>query len=65
MVGNNHLKMKLRQNGRRVDCIGFDFGRLLGSIDERSLVDVAFCPSINEWDGSRFLQLQIKALRPA
>lgn len=63
IVGNNHLKMYLRQNYSRVDSIGFDFGDYLESIDNK--VDIAFIPTVNEWDKGRYLQLNIKAIRPS
>ena len=63
IVGKNHLKMHLRQKGRRVDSIGFDFGGLLSTLEDNSLIDAAFSPKINEWDGGRFLQLNLKAIR--
>jgi single-stranded-DNA-specific exonuclease len=65
IVGNNHLKMQLRQNGRKMDSIGFDFGPMLGSVEESGMIDAAFVPTINEWDGGRYLQLNLKAIRPA
>jgi len=60
-VGSNHLKMFLRQNGNTIGAIGFDMGD--AQILEGSLIDAAFTPSINEWEGMKTLQLQIKALR--
>ena len=65
IVGNNHLKMHLRQNGRRVDSIGFAFGELLQHLAENCRIDAAFLPVINEWDGGRYLQLNLKAIRPS
>ncbi len=65
IVGNNHLKMHLRQNGRRVDSIGFDFGKLLNTVEANTVIDAAFIPTINEWDGGRYLQLNLKAIRPS
>jgi single-stranded-DNA-specific exonuclease len=65
IVGNNHLKMHLRQNGRRIDSIGFDFGGLLNAVEDNALIDAVFLPIINEWDGGRYLQLNLKAIRPA
>jgi single-stranded-DNA-specific exonuclease len=62
IVGNRHLKMYLRQGGRKIDSIGFDFGSMLSSI-EGCAIDAAFAPGINEWDGARFLQLNLKAIR--
>ncbi|MBF0327987.1 MAG: single-stranded-DNA-specific exonuclease RecJ [Nitrospirae bacterium] len=63
IVGKNHLKMYLRQNGTKIDSIGFDLGGALENLDENSVVDVAFQPTVNEWNGGRFLQLNLKALR--
>ncbi|MFO0752599.1 MAG: DHH family phosphoesterase [Thermodesulfovibrionales bacterium] len=65
IVGNNHLKMHVRQNGRRVDSIGFTFGGLLQHLEENRFIDAAFLPVINEWDGGRYLQLNLRAIRPA
>jgi len=63
IVGNNHLKMYLRQNGQGIDSIGFDLGGMLGNARNGDLVDAAFLPVLNEWDGGRYLQLNLKALR--
>ncbi|MCL4491472.1 MAG: DHHA1 domain-containing protein [Nitrospirae bacterium] len=65
IVGNNHLKMQVRQNGRRLDSIGFDFGSMLGIVEGSPLIDAAFLPTINEWDGGKRLQLNLKAIRPS
>lgn len=63
IVGNNHLKMHLRQNGRRINSIGFDLGGLLNAVEDNALIDAAFVPIINKWDGGRYLQLNLKAIR--
>ncbi len=63
IVGNNHLKLHLRQNGRAVDSIGFDLGGVLNHVRAGTRVDAAFLPVINEWDGGKNLQLNLKALR--
>ncbi|GAB4407099.1 MAG: single-stranded-DNA-specific exonuclease RecJ [Thermodesulfovibrionales bacterium] len=70
IVGNNHLKMTLRQTqGRQralsIDAIGFDMGELLKGLDSVTSIDAAFTPTINEWNGGRYLQLNLKALRPS
>ncbi len=65
VVGNNHLKMNLKQKGCSVNGIGFDLGSLLPSLDTAPLIDAAFLPILNEWDGGRYLQLNVKAIRPA
>ena len=43
IVGKNHLKLKLRQNGRVFDAIGFKLGGLLGEIDRsKRTLDIVF-----------------------
>ncbi len=71
-VGNNHLKMKLRQGGHYIDTIGFDmssfFDTLLNIAPDSTgstTIDVVFTPSINEWEGGKYLQLSLKAFRPS
>jgi single-stranded-DNA-specific exonuclease len=61
IVGNNHLKMKLKHGSHSVDAIGFD----MGSTEVTGAVDAVFTPAINEYNGSSYLQLSLKALRPA
>jgi len=68
IVGNNHLKVKLRQDRTVLDGIGFEMGDFLNGdrlkISEGDRIDLAFTPSINEWEGGKTLQLEIKAIRP-
>ena len=63
IVGNNHLKMYLKQNGKGVDSIGFDLGGMLDEVGPGAVVDAAFLPVMNEWDGGRNLQLNLKSVR--
>jgi single-stranded-DNA-specific exonuclease len=65
IVGNNHIKMRLCQKSCQIEAIGFAMGNLLGRMDSASAVDVVFTPAINEWRGTRRLQLIIKAFRPS
>ena len=68
IVGDNHLKVKLRQKKTVLDGIGFDMGDILNSdrvrINKGERIDLAFTASINEWGGGKTLQLEIKAIRP-
>ncbi|MGO9953636.1 MAG: single-stranded-DNA-specific exonuclease RecJ [Dissulfurispiraceae bacterium] len=63
IVGQKHLKMYLKQNGRGIDSIGFDLGGMLDEIRPGGMVDAAFLPVMNEWDGGRYLQLNLKSVR--
>jgi single-stranded-DNA-specific exonuclease len=71
IVGNNHLKMKLRQKNQSIDAIGFDMAAFFDTMSNMPnstglpTVDAVFTPVINEWEGSRCLQLNLKALRPS
>ena len=70
IVGENHLKMRLKQRAISIDTIGFDMGNFLEVINTANselspTVDAAFTPCINEWNGNRYLQLNLKALRPS
>ncbi len=64
IVGNNHLKMQLRQSGLNMETIGFSMGRQMKDMSSAPSLDIAFVPSINEWNGVRNLQLTLKAVRP-
>jgi len=65
IVGRNHLKMKLREKMSSVDAIGFDMGNLSNRLNTDDTVDVAFTPSVNEWNGRKSIQLVLKAIRPS
>lgn len=65
IVGNNHIKMMLRSQSRSVDTIGFGLGDQFEKLNHSTSIDAVFTPAVNEWNGSRYLQLVIKAFRPA
>jgi single-stranded-DNA-specific exonuclease len=65
IVGNNHLKMYLTQDNMNFDTIGFSMADKWSKISNVSALDIAFVPSINEWNGARNLQLNLKAIRPS
>ena len=64
IVGNNHLKMRLRQDRKDMDAIAFNQGNKVEELEASSSLDVAFVPGINEWNGMKNLQLNVKAIRP-
>jgi single-stranded-DNA-specific exonuclease len=65
VVGNNHLKMRLRQRSQSLDAIGFDMGSFFEKLEVSTTIDAVFTPVINEWEGGRSLQLNLKAFRPS
>ncbi|HTR98668.1 MAG TPA: single-stranded-DNA-specific exonuclease RecJ [Bacteroidota bacterium] len=71
VVGKNHLRFKVRQNGSLFDAIGFGLGHLLGRVQgERKNLACVFTVEENDWvpaGGTRPAeppsQLKIKDLR--
>ncbi len=64
LVGNNHLRFSARQNGRVLDCIGFNLGHLAYRLTPgESNLDMAYVIEENEWRGRKGIQLRIKDLR--
>lgn len=60
IVGNNHLKMRVKHEGSAWEAIGFGLG------DHHPIngygFDIAFSPFFDEWRGSRRLKLRVKDL---
>lgn len=63
IVGGNHLKMRLNHGLMSIDAIGFGMAGLFERVKSAMPIDAAFTPSINEWNNSRYMQLNLKALR--
>jgi single-stranded-DNA-specific exonuclease len=62
IVGENHLKLFLRQGNRALSAIAF--GRADAAVESGSRLDILFSPEHNEWNGSSTIQLRIADLRP-
>jgi single-stranded-DNA-specific exonuclease len=65
IVGNNHLKLRLRQqDGASLDAIAFNRGNLLGNpVKEGSRLAAVFTPRINTWNGRTAVELDIKDVK--
>ncbi len=66
-VGQNHLKMKVRQSvrgGQVVEAIGFNLGSFVEVLSQPSAprIDLAFVPERNVWNDREILQLRVKDL---
>lgn len=61
IVGNGHLKLRLRQGPQEFDVIGFGMADMIDLTS--GPVDIAFLPQINEYNGKRTIQLKIRAIR--
>ncbi|MGI5976400.1 MAG: single-stranded-DNA-specific exonuclease RecJ [Candidatus Limivicinus sp.] len=63
-VGNGrHLRMKIRLGSSRFECIFFSHTAKELGIREGDLLDLAFCPQINEFHGRVSVQLLISGVR--
>ncbi|HEY4745112.1 MAG TPA: single-stranded-DNA-specific exonuclease RecJ, partial [Desulfuromonadaceae bacterium] len=60
-VGDGHLRLRLAIGRHSFSAIAFRMAQR----DTEGMLDVAFFPEINEWNGSSTLQLRVKDLRPA
>ena len=60
-VGDGHLRLRLAKGRHVFNAIAFRMAQR----ETEGLVDVAFFPEINEWNGSSTVQLRVKDLRPA
>lgn len=58
---SQHLKLALTDGRTVLDAIAFNHGARLGKLP--TFVDVAYTFEINEWNGSRRLQLNVKDIR--
>ncbi len=64
VVGKNHLKFKVRQDGVVFDAIGFNLGELIYRIEPGSQnLDMAYVIEENNYLGRTFVQLRVKDLR--
>lgn len=60
-VGEGHLRLRVTRDGCSFGAIAFNLADRATS----GLIDIAFFPEMNEWNGSSSLQLRVKDLRPA
>ena len=65
IVGENHLKFRVRKNNRSLDCIAWNQGDQMALVNNpQKTVDIVFVPTMNEWNGTRSMQLIVKAIKP-
>ena len=60
IVGVNHLKLRLRQNGVVHDSIGFNLAGKVSIVEEnRDSLDLSFYIEKNNWNGKEYIQLRL------
>ncbi len=63
IVGNGHLKMRIRQNNSAVfDAIGFNMHEFIPQLRncDKDKIDVAYVLEENHWNGKRTIQMRLK-----
>ncbi|HEU5209997.1 MAG TPA: single-stranded-DNA-specific exonuclease RecJ [Longimicrobiales bacterium] len=65
VVGDGHVKLRLRQNGATFDAIGFRQAARVQQLDLRAPLDIAFQLHEDVWNGSERLQLRLLDVRAA
>jgi len=60
-VGEGHLRLRVTRDNCSFTAIAFN----LAEREISGLIDIAFFPEMNEWNGSSSLQLRVKDLRSA
>ncbi|MGH1365487.1 MAG: single-stranded-DNA-specific exonuclease RecJ [Calditrichia bacterium] len=64
IVGGNHLKLNVEQNGVVMNAIGFNLGNHLEKVKtQKALVDCAYVIEENFWNGRKKLQLRLKDVK--
>lgn len=58
----NHLKLKLKVENKALDGIGFNLGAYAETVAAADVVDLAFVPAMNSFNGRRSIQLEVKEL---
>jgi single-stranded-DNA-specific exonuclease len=59
IVGNNHLRMRVSNDGVSRNTIWFSKGQFLTELSS-AVLDIVFTPQINYWNGSADIQLKMK-----
>jgi single-stranded-DNA-specific exonuclease len=64
VVGNNHLRLRVKKEGAVLDCIGFGMGDMVKLLCMKGIsIDLAYVVETNYWNGTYKIQLRIKDLR--
>jgi single-stranded-DNA-specific exonuclease len=62
--GGRHLKLEVAADGGRWDCIGFGMATAADWLRAGQRIDVCFTPEMDEYMGTRQMQLRLEAVRP-
>ena len=72
VVGNGHLKITIKEDNLSYDAIGFNLAERFSPVlnaspnvshQGKTKVKIAFIPQINDWQGTRNVQLKIRDIK--
>ncbi len=64
MIGNgDHIVFKIRQNQKIISAIGFNMSEQYGKLIKGLPLDLAYVVEVNEWQGRRTVQLNIRDIK--
>jgi len=64
VVGNNHLRLRVKKDNAVFDCIGFGFGDMAKPLSMKGIkLDLAYVVETNYWNDTYKIQLRIKDLK--
>ena len=64
VVGNNHLRLRVKKSGPVFDCIGFGMGDMVKVLCMRGIrIDLAYVLETNHWNDTYKIQLRIKDIK--
>ena len=64
VVGSNHLKLSVEQNGVKMNAIGFNLGdQIERVVANKGVLDCAYVVEENYWNGRKELQLRLKDIK--
>jgi single-stranded-DNA-specific exonuclease len=63
VVGNNHLRMRVKKGSGNFDVIGFGCGDLASQLSSGSLVDLVYSLEYNTFNGETSIQIRLKDLK--
>jgi single-stranded-DNA-specific exonuclease len=61
VVGNGHLKLKIREDGQFFDAIGFNMGARYHL--SNAAIRLAFVPQFNSYNGQKLVQLNLRDIK--
>jgi hypothetical protein len=56
--------MRLSQNSTVLEAIAFHLAEQVLSLAPQGLLDIAFTPTFNTWQGRSDIELHVRAIRP-